>query len=445
MKLFAQTLALALIASCTSVARITERERDQLSRELHARVEAAAPDSDRARSLERLERPIGRDDAVAIALALAPEAREAFAALDVASAARARAELVRNPLAQLEVLRLGGDTDVDFDLSQPLAELLTRRARIERADAQMQAERQHAARTLVRLAYDVRRAWIEAAAAQQAQRLAAERFEAEAAAARLAEELHAAGNLVESELALSRLALAGAREKSAAAHMRAELALLRLARRLGAPDARIELDRSDELGAPELALESLAESAEASSLDLREAEARVDAAARAAGLAGREALLERSSVGVSAARDDGRRGAGLTLGLALPLFGGVDVARAEARARLELERERLAALSLDVHARANTLLQSYRAAAERHHTTAQELEPAARRFVDDTLRQYNAMQIGVFDVLEARRMELDAQEQLLARALELNLIAADIEELRAGSLPQQNALAPELE
>ncbi len=445
MKTLARILALALVASCTSVARITERERELVSRELRARVEPLSTDLEQARARELLGQPIGRKEAVAIALALAPEARRALAELDVASAARARAELARNPLAQLEVLRLGGDTDVDFDLTQPLAELITRRARLERADAELRAERYRAARALVRLAHDVRREWLEAVGAAQAAKLAEERFEAEAAATRLAEELHSAGNLVESALSLSRVALAKARETASAARLRSALALASLARRLGAPDARIELDTDELREAPELELDALAEQAEASSLELREARSRVDAAAHAAGFAGREALLERSSAGLSVARDDGRSGAGLTLGLALPLFGGAEVARAQARAQLELELEQLEALTLDLRERSLSLTQRYAAAADRHRAAAEELEPAARRFVDDTLRQYNAMQIGVFDVLAARRIELDAQEQLLARALELQRIAADVDELRAGSLPDEPALVTALE
>lgn len=430
----------ALLVSCTSVATRVENEREHVVRELRVRAGAEVDALDQARAKDLLAQPLGLEQAVAAALAIDPRARAALAELDVASARRVRAGLIRNPALQLGLARLDGETDLDLDLTQPLAELLTLGARVERTEGELLAERARAARTLVRLVHDVRREWLEVAVAERGVNLARERVEAEAAATRLAGELHAAGNVVDSVLTLSQLALADARSRLELAEARAAVAREQLQRRFGSSEAQIEIAVAPELPLPPLPPSGFETKVEAASLDLQEARARVEAAARAAGVARWEVLLERSSLGLTVRKEDGRDGAGPTLALALPLFDDGRAANFEARARLEVTLARHATLEFELRESVRSTERRFTALAERLRIAADEQAPAASRYLDEVLRQYNAMQVGVFDVLHARRGELEAQELALELERELRLVALDLEELLAGSLPAESTL-----
>lgn len=428
-------LVFVLLVSCTSVASRVEREREQVASELRARAGSELEALDEARAKEWLAQPLGPDQAVAVALALDPRAREALAELDISSARRVRSGLIRNPALQLGLARLDGETDLDLDLMQPLAELLTLGARVERAEGELLAERARAARALVRLVHDVRRDWLDAALAERAEVLARERVEAEAAATRLADELHRAGNVVDSVLTLSQLALADARSRLALAETRTTAARERLARHLGIDGAQVELAPVPELALPRVLSGGFATKVEAASLELQEARARVEASAHAAGVARWDVLLERSSLGLTARKEEGREGAGPTLALTLPLFDDGSAASAEARARLAVALARHASLELELRESVHTAESRFAASVERVRLARDEHAPAASRHLDEVLRQYNAMQVGVFDVLDARRGELDAQESALQLERELRLVSLDLDELLAGSLP----------
>lgn len=432
-------LALTLLVSCTSVATRTDRERGLLADQLRARAGADLDAAVEARARELLARPLAREGAVLAALALDPKARATLAGLDVASARRVRAGWVRNPVLQLGLARFDGETDLDLDLLQPLAELLTLSARVERAEGELLAERARAARSLVQLVHAVQRDWVEAAVAQRGLGLARERLEAEEAATRLADELHRAGNVVEAVLTQSQLARAQARTRQEFAQAEAEVALEKLARNFGTSGAQLQLAREPEAPLPRSLPSDLASRVESASLDLQEARARVETAARAAGIARWEVLLERSSLGLTVRNEAGREGAGPTLALALPLFDDGSAAQAEARARFEVALADHAALEFALRERTRSAQLHFDASFERHRIARDELAPAASRRLDEVLRQYNAMQVGVFDVLAARRVELEAQEAQLDSERDLWLAALDVEELLAGSLPTTSA------
>jgi cobalt-zinc-cadmium efflux system outer membrane protein len=79
--------------------------------------------------------------------------------------------------------------------------------------------------------------------------------------------------------------------------------------------------------------------------------------------------------------------------------------------------------------------------AERARRAREDLVPLRARLVRETLREYNAMQIGAFDVLAARRLELAAGREAL-ELLEMAWLARlDLEELCAGAFGGHTARA----
>jgi outer membrane protein, heavy metal efflux system len=67
--------------------------------------------------------------------------------------------------------------------------------------------------------------------------------------------------------------------------------------------------------------------------------------------------------------------------------------------------------------------------------------PAQRRVLDETLLQYNAMQVGVFELLVAEQALLDVQLAELEARAEYWIAEAALEALLAGVRPQLDTIS----
>ena len=453
----ARWLALALagtLAACTSLEQIdgevAERMDAELAQRMEPAVELGALDEGLAAEelAVRLERPLSAGDCVAIALANSPRVRATLAGLDVGSAELARAGRISNPVFEIEALFFDAGTELEGSLSQTIVDLFLRSARERAARSALAVREADAARALVGLASDVRRAVVRAessarwlAGARRAQSTAD-------ASAELMAELFAAGNVQRAEL--SRLEVAAAMAEGTVAAAEVELfearealnALMGLegaaAWELASP-ADPGPGRAPALGEPA----ALEQAAVRASLDVAASEALVAELGERAGWQRAESWLADLELGVSFAREtDGEWGVGPELAVPLPLFDRGAPAEAAARARLREACADHEALVLEVRSAARRLAER----AERLRAQLAALEerelPAARRLVDDTLQSYNAMQIGVFDVLSARAAELDAERRLVETSREARLAEIDLAELLSGGLNRARLAAP---
>ncbi len=433
-------IALAALAACTSVDTRRELDLSRVSSDLMARTGFDVDATSATAARERLESPLGPDDAVQVALSLDPQVRAHLAELGGASAARVQAGLLRNPLLQLSATSFSNGTDLDVGLSQPLLDVFALDARRDAAEARVDAARARTARELVRLVFEVRRAWYEAQFDERELEVVRERAAAEEAANRLANELHEAGNVTDVFLAASDKGAAAARTELVEAERRAQASRELLAQRLGVPSSAAELQLSFDGSAaelPELPKVDLVEAGVQTSLELRELRAETAALARKAGIADWGAWLDRSSAGIAMRREGGREGGGASLSIPLPLFDTGVAARAAVEFELEASAARLERRELDVAATARRLRADYESRRARAGLERDERLPVARRAVHAALQQYNAMQIGVFDVLDARRDELDTALDALRSEREGRSALLQIEEFLAGSLPAE--------
>jgi outer membrane protein TolC len=180
------------------------------------------------------------------------------------------------------------------------------------------------------------------------------------------------------------------------------------------------------------------------SLELAEMRSQLEGAARRTGLARAEGWLPDISLGVNAEQD----GSGWPAGpgwpgwpgwrvggsarFTLPLFDRKqgDVASREAAFDAQMERYHGAAVDIRAWAREarNRVLWTH--ARARH---LQEIVvPVRRRVLEQALLQYNAMQIDVFQLLQARREELAAELAYHEALRELWTARAAIDALLAG-------------
>jgi hypothetical protein len=99
--------------------------------------------------------------------------------------------------------------------------------------------------------------------------------------------------------------------------------------------------------------------------------------------------------------------------------------------RLVAERT---ALGVEIRAAARALAAKRRAAEDEAAFVAETLRPLAHRRTLEVLQQYNAMQIGAFDVLAARRDERAVEKRASRLAYAAERARLDEAELRAGVL-----------
>lgn len=436
---------LAITSGCSSLASQREHDRTDLRDVVRERVgvEIAPLGRDDGsiapEALELLASPLTEDSAVKVAILNNREVRAALARLGVASAELVQAGLLSNPVLSANAKFFDGGTEIEAGLVQSFLDvfLLSTRKRI--GEAELQATKAHLAREIVRLVHDVRRAFVHVRAAQRLVDVEREILRAAQASTDLTGELHRAGSVTDpqltaDEVALLRAKLAAAR--SVAASWEAREPLNTLLGLWGDSVAwTVEGVLSDDILAS-FDLERVETRAVTASFDLAELRAEATADARRAGIVGWEAALAPSEVGLAAKKEvsDSGWGLGPALGFSLPIFDGGGPRRAATAAKLEHTLAEHIARAVEVRSASRRLRERLIALQGQAGFIRDEQLPKARRLVRETLRNYNAMQIGVFGVFAAKQQEIDSARSYVETLREAWLARLDLEELLAGSL-----------
>lgn len=309
----------------------------------------------------------------------------------------------------------------DFGLGIDLTALILRGRRQGVAEASLDAARIAAAGAALDLGYQVRLAYFEVQGGQQQLELMNTVLRAFAASRDTADALHRAGNLTDLDRLTEEAALEGAR----LAVTEAEADLIDARERLNVllgyfgrdTDWQIA-DRLPDPSAPLTDLLGLETKAIEASLALARIRAELTAAARRVGLSKSTGWLPDINLGVHAEHDGTYWELGPALTGRLPVFDrqqGNVIAR---QAEFEALRQRYVHEAVGIRAalrsaRARTL--SAQARALRYRET---VLPLRQRVLDQTVLQYNVMQVGVFQLLQARRDQVEAARMYVSTLLE---------------------------
>jgi outer membrane protein, heavy metal efflux system len=180
----------------------------------------------------------------------------------------------------------------------------------------------------------------------------------------------------------------------------------------------------------------------ASSLELEAIRGDEEAAAGRVGIARMRAWLPRLGVGVAADHEDGAWEAGPALSLGLPLFDQQQGPRARAHAELRRARNEAIAIAVELRAQARAVRQRVLGAyAEARHLRDVVL-PQRQRIVDETLKQYNAMNASTFELLMARRDLIEAGQQSIDALRRFWRASAEARALTRGAMVRDGADEP---
>ena len=325
----------------------------------------------------------------------------------------------------------------ELTIVQDLLSLLTLAPRKRLAAAQFDETKLTTAQQVLGLATDLKKAYFSAHADQAALVLTKDVTEAAAVAAELAERQSQAGNIGTRELALrqefhARAVLDSSRQELALAQSREHLGRLMGLQR----DQRdwtladIALDAIDTI--PELnALETTALD---NRYDIAAAKKRIERLADSLGVANRFRYLSVLGLGVSYAREtDGERLRGPSVEIGLPLWDRGQGNRARMQAELREGERNLEALALDVIGDVRNAYARVDNASQSIQHFRKTLLPLHERIAAETLKFYNGMLLGVYDVLLARQNQLNARRDYIETLKSYWLAKADLEHAAGGA------------
>lgn len=374
------------------------------------------------------------DRAVEIALAHNRDLLAAFEELGVARADLIAASTVRNPILDAEA-RLTGAPHVPFEIGimQTLVDLFQLRSRRALGRAEFEAARLRVTGAVIGFAAEVRADYYTLQAAQQV--LTQQRTIAAAAqvSADLARRQHDAGNIsdldLENEQALyerAKLDLARTEldELQARERLLADLGALRTVPLTLPPQA---MPAEGEERSLEEVEASLSRGLEASL-----AQAEVEAARRALPLS-RSAAYDELAAGWHYEREpEAESSSGPALSFPIPVFDRGLAGRSRAVATLRRAEQRLHALTVSTRSEARAARERLLEARARAAYLRDVIVPRRARILSLTQLEYNAMLLGVFDLLRARQGLADAQREQVLAVRDYWLARTELETVMSG-------------
>lgn len=357
-----------------------------------------------------LETRIGMDQAVALAFLTSPALQAELETLGIARADLLTAILPPSPF--IEITRPTAGNTLGLEVTAPLLDVLFWPQRAQAGQANMAAAQARAAAILADTAAEVRLAYIDYVSARQALDLYRQAESAGEAAQLAAEALFDAGNIARVDYDRQRQFAAQMTAERMHAEAQIAPAWEQLVAILGLTQAQAEqLQLVSRLPAPPdeaLDTERLIAAAMEDSLQVAAAEAAVKQVAASRGVRNVEALIGELELRADLARSGGSwTDEAYGLGLALPVDLGVagrQRVASEMRGALNtLEQARLDSLA-EIRAGAQTV-EAARALALFHRDVSL---PVSADVFDGVLRDFNAMQIGMFELLQSRRDRVEA-------------------------------------
>jgi cobalt-zinc-cadmium efflux system outer membrane protein len=454
LRLLTPVLAAVFLAGCATVR--PQAAFDDVEQTLDARTNArvvwrTGADEDAAADASvdsLLVRPLTADAAVQVALLNNRRLQATYENLGVAQADLVQAGLLANPIfgaGAMFPLEESGAPDLRFSVAFDFLSVFFLPLRRAVAQSAYEAARLRVASEVLGFAADTRSMFYRAqadAARLALQRAVVENAEAAYEAALL---LREAGNVPAVDLLAEQARFEQARLDLVSAEAQTVESRERLARQMGVFGeaaaftlaGAIPPVSDDPLDADDLA--NLEARTVEANLALAAARQDVLTFGRRLGLQKPETLIPEFHAGAELEREEGEWELGPDVEIALPLLDQGQARIARARAELRRRQARYYALGVEARSAARTLAQRLVAA----RTTALQYQtvvlPLRAELTAQTLRQYNAMQTGVFGLLQVQQMEVEANRRYLDRLAAYWRARIDVALLLQGGMPDLDA------
>jgi outer membrane protein, heavy metal efflux system len=400
-----------------------------------------AEDAEVDRAIQKLlARELTLDGAVQIGLLNNRMLQVDYEELSVAQADLVQAGLLKNPAIDAGLLfhlSHGGTPNLHFGVEQDFLSLLFIPAKKALAEAELERAKARVSASVLDLAAEVRSAYYTLQAAQQVSAMRRTIAEAAAAAADLAKRQNEAGTLSDLDLAIEQ----GLYEQVKLDLARGDAEILEARERMnrllglwGVGTSWKIAGRLPDMPASDPPLDHVESLAVRQRLEIAAARHDKQAAMHALSIAKSGRFLGGAAIGGEAEREDGEWLAGPSAQLELPIFDQGQAAVAGHEAEVRQSEHRLAALAIDIRseareARARVILA--RAVAEHYRKV---LVPLRERIVMLTQEHYDAMLLGVYQLLEAKRSEVDTYREYIEAVRDYWIAWSNLERAVGGRL-----------
>ncbi len=401
-----------------------------------ARVEAVVA--------EMLSKELTANSAVQIALLNNPSLQAIYASLGVAQADLVQAGLLRNPIFET-VFRFpesGGSVSWDIGIAFEFLSLFTLPLRMKVAESEFEAARIRVAAEVLDHAARTQIAFYGLQAAMQSVEMLRQVADSTQASHQLSKRLHHAGNITDLALVQSRGIAEQARIDLADAEAAAVATREQMNVLMGLWGPRTEwkaVDHLPTLPEEEIDLERVESRAVARSFDLALARENLVTLGRQYGITQATLIIPDFEVGVEGERDDRVWETGPGVAFALPLFDQGQARRAAVRAAISGAQNEYEALAVRVRAQARAAHCNLLSSRQKVGYYEEVILPLRQRIVAETLLQYNAMQLGTFQLLFAKQQHIDAGSRYILSLYDYWVTRSTLEQILSGRLPPDGA------
>ena len=396
--------------------------------------------ADQLRSL--LGRKLTVADAVQIAMLNNRELQAVYTELGLAQADLVQAGLFRNPMLDAAVLfpLSGARPDLQFGAVVGLLDALYIPLRKRVAAAQFEEAKLRVTGAVVDFAAQVRSAFYIHQANEQLLELRQTVVQALTASWDVSRRLHEAGNITDLDLARDRVGTEASRLALRSAEITARRSREQLNRLMGVwgEQTQWEIDgRLPDVPVDPPPVNGIEREALARSIDLAHARQRIIAAGEQMGYERATSLIPGAEVGLEAEREEGWK-LGPVLSVPLPLFDQGQARIGRGVAELRRAQQEYYALAVRIRSTARAVRDRVLGAQDRARYYRDILLPLHERVVSEGQLQYNAMQIGIFQLLRDRAQQIETGVAYVEELRDYWMARADLAQMLDGRLPVSN-------
>lgn len=443
----AASLAIASVLTGCTVPRdagftdVSELTQERLGRRVD--WNRGSPQDQEARQAieELLDEPLTADAAVQVALLNNRRLQATYEDLGVAQAQLVQAGLLKNPVFHFApgFPLDGGSTELTFSVTQEFVDVFFMPLRKAVRESEFEAAKLRVTAAVLDKAADTRAAFYTAQAQEQMLEMRQQVAAATEASLAAAKQLREAGNIREVDLHneqamhdQARLDLAMAQNEAVESRERLNMLL-----GLWGADTQWKLGpRLPDIAADLPELERLEAQAVESNLALAATAKMIEALGHQLGYTRAAGLVPSIGLGAEAERDDGHWKVGPSISLGVPLFDQGQTKVAVAQAELRRAQETYAADAIELRAAARIVRQRLVTAHRAAAFYRDQVMPLRQRIVHQTLLNYNAMQVGVFQLLVAKQQQIEAGRRYIEALHAYWLARTDLDLLLKGRTPK---------
>ncbi|MCA1436644.1 TolC family protein [Bradyrhizobium sp. BRP20] len=409
---------------------------------------AAAVD---ARVRQLLSRTLSVDAAVQIALLNNKGLQAAYNELALAETELVEQSLPANPVFAVSRITGNGASEIERQVVGDILALATLPFRSEIARERFRGAQLRAALATLRLASDVRRAYVRAVAANEMVGLLTDAKATAESTAQLALKLGETGSLNKLDQAREQVFYAETTADLASARQAAGSARERLARLMGLWDDGLDFRLPNQLPPlprRPLALPTIEADAVAHRLDLQVARLELAALAKALNLTEATRFVTLLDIaGISRRTQDPEgppfRERGFDLQFQIPIFDGGEVRVRQAAETYNLAFNRLTERAVNVRSEARDAYRVYRSTYDIAGHYQREIIPLRKIITEEMQLRFSSMQVDIFALLTEARQRLAALRGAIDARQRFFLAQADLQTaVNGGGLPAGGADNP---